>query len=133
MKMMFLFSILALFGGSSRQNTHVSACIYASACITNELDCAVNYSFRWGADSWKKTSLPANMSSTHTYTYLGSSRSSPELYVRFDCDLGFKSSYKDYCLERYQSYTIDCCDARKYSFQKCISYSDYLELYSLPD
>lgn len=109
------------------------ACTYAAVCITNDLDCSVNYAYRWGNGAWESVSLSAHISNTHTYTYPGASPSSPDFFVRFDRDLSNGQLYKDYCLERYQSWTRDCCDARKFAFQKPNLASDYFDLYSLPD
>jgi hypothetical protein len=114
---------------SNKENT----CTYAATCITNELDCAINYSYCWGNGAWEKNCLSPGASTTHWYIYPDGKFSSPELGIKFDCDLSNSIRYGKYRLERYQSLTRDCCDARKYAFQKPNSYSNFFDLYSLPN
>ena len=117
--------------GKKAENLFVGEC--AVTCVHNQLDCPINYLYRWGEDEWKASCLAANTCDIHSYTYQGCNYSSPALQIRFDYDLSSGEYYKEYCLERYRSYSADCTPAKKYVFQKCPGSTSLIDIYSCPD
>lgn len=90
---------------------------YAEVCLKNLTDVPIYYSFRWGTTgSWEAREIPAGGSHWHTYTYDLGSRESPNLYVKFDTNLGNGGSVREYILQRYAVKEQVCALGKGYEF-----------------
>lgn len=99
-------------------------------CITNKLDCAINYEYKWGKKGeWQTVCLYSNWNRTHYYTYTDGKCVSPTFYIRFDCDLSDFNRFEKYKLERYASSSKNCDTAYSYAFEKKSMHSNYFDLY----
>lgn len=103
---------------------------YGTLCITNELNCTINYTYKWGKNArWQSAFIHSGWNKTHYYAYSGSKRVSPTFYIRFDYDLSNSDRYEEYRLKRYASWTDECDDAYSYVFRVKSTHSDYFDLY----
>lgn len=115
----------------------ISSCNYeaflyknGAICLTNNLKCSINYSFKWGEKgTWQSRSLKAGWWRTHTWDYDCGKQSSPNFYIQFDCDLSDGIRYEEYLLARTASWDTQCETAHRYEFKKSSITSSYFDLY----
>lgn len=104
---------------------------YAVLCIRNETNLDINYSYRWGNGSWKKSKVSLGGSKWHSYSYdyPGENRS-PTFYIDFDYSLrDGQNLRKDYVLDKQAAQDQKCSQGAQYLFKYTNSTRDNIDLY----
>lgn len=104
---------------------------YAVVCLVNKTGQDINYSYRWGDDEWKSTSVSADGYRYHSWEYAAGSHSSPDFRVRFDADFTNGTDYKVYLLKRYRAAEKSCDKGKKYEFKN--AGGSLIDLYGVGD
>lgn len=104
---------------------------YAVVCLVNKTGRDINYTYRWGDDEWKSSSVSADRQRYHSWKYADGSHSSPDFRVRFDADFTSGTDYKVYLLKRYRAAEKSCDKGKKYEFKN--AGGSAIDLYGVGD
>lgn len=90
---------------------------YAAICIGNKTSSKINFSYRWGNDSWNRSSVDPGKRKWFTWAYDLGRRNSPDFDIKFDHSFASGVQNKVYVLDRYAIRNQGCEGAREYYFK----------------